>query len=389
MGEGLGHIVPLAKLVREMRAQGYQVTCALKETTHAPRLLGDIPGVRWLLAPRMVERENRIAKTLNLADVLHNNAGFSNAASLAKLLLAWQRMFAELKPDRVICDFSPTAKLAAVSMGLDVICIDSGFSCPPLPPDAEAPLPGFFPEHGADSAPLIVSEQRTLQLTNLALREIGASPLPAFSALFRGAVWYRNWAEFNHFGPHSHGRHLGQISGDTAGAPPVWPDNARPRVFAYLRPGHPHGVAVLKAALDLQFSVLAYLPGYSEAELAQLRHHPLFRLSVTPLNLMQLPDNVEIGIWHSPTGAVPHCLSKGMRMIFLPKHPEQELACAAVHGAGLAAYVIKKKKIKDWRAVFEQVISWPRVVSGGRWMPANVHDFAVKLLGERRGQWIN
>lgn len=381
MGDGLGHIVPLAKLVRALRAQGYQVTCALKDTTHAPRLLGDIPGVRWLLAPRVIEREHRIAKTLNLADVLHNNAGFSNAATLASLLRAWQSMFTDLKPDRVICDFSPTAKLAALSMGLDVVCIDSGFSCPPLPQDENAPLPAFFPDQHADSGPLIVAEQRTLQQANLALREIGAPPLSTFSALFRGTVWYRNWMEFNHFGPHSRDRHLGQISGDIGGAPPDWPDNALPRVFAYLRPGHPHGIAVLKAALDCRFSVLAYLPGFSEAELAVLGGHPSFRISAVPLNLTQLPDNVEIGIWHSPTGAVAHSLSKGMRMIFLPLHPEQELACAALSRAGLPAYVIKKKRIADWRTVFEQVFSWPRVISRGHWLPAKVHDFAAKLVG--------
>lgn len=380
IGSGLGHMVPLAALVRSMVAQGHKVTCVLKQTEHAPRLLGDIPGVTWMVAPRSVLREHRLKYLINHADILHNNGGFHHADVLVALLHAWRRIFSELRADRVICDFSPTARLAATTLGIDVVNVDSGFSMPPLPERDNAPVPGFCASSEVSDAALLISEERTLHVANNALNAIGAATVPSFAGLFSGQVWYRNWIEFNHFGHHAAELHLGQIFYRHGGELPVWPAGAAPKIFAYLRPDHPNSLPVLRAALARKYRVLAYLPGFDKASLAEFELNPLFKLSEQPLDLNRLPDDVAVSIWHSATGAVAHCLNNGMRMIFLPNHQEQKLACEALSRAGFSAYLVAREPIEHWDQVFDTVFALPRIAARRPFVFTDADGFAARLL---------
>lgn len=374
MGEGLGHIMALAKLVATMIAQGNRVTCILKDLSHAPRLLGPLK-INWLAAPR-ISSPGRLTMPLNHADILYN-CGYGNPDSVTALLVAWRTMFFLLRPDRIICDYAPTARLAAASLHIETICIDNGFSMPPLPRDPKEPLPLVRTTAPPDKSHLQASEQRVLLVVNKSLTTIGAQPISEFSSIFRGKVWYRNWCVLNHFAPHSPEQHLGQIFGDNGGADPVWPDKKGPKIFAYLKPRHPDSVSVLNALLRQGHNVLAYLPGFRKETLDELSRMGNLTVSSIPFDLSKLPDDIDAGVWHSPTGAVARCLDRGMGMVFLPMHPEQYLACMAVRRAGLPAFVSTKPE--NWPEVFDLVRSWPRARLDDRWQTADIPGFASKL----------
>ena len=229
MGGGLGHVVAMAKIVQAMVEQGNRVTCILNDVTHARRLLGPFASL-WLAAPR-IHAAVRRTPPLHHADALHN-AGYDNALSLASLLTAWRTMFSLLKPDRVVCDYAPTARLAANTLGIETICIDNGFSMPPLSANPHDPLPHVRMSVTPAPGQLAESERRVLDVVNGAMDDLGCAPLEAFSCLFREKVWYRNWVDFNHFGPHSPERHLGPIFGDGGRADPVWPAGRGAKLFA-------------------------------------------------------------------------------------------------------------------------------------------------------------
>lgn len=380
IGAGLGHIVPMAKIAAAMVKQGNKVTCVLTKLTHAPKLLAPL-GIEWLPAPR-INASVRIEAPMNHAQILYN-CGYDSSQNVHSLLAAWRTLFSLLGPDRVVCDYAPTARLAARSLDIDVASIDSGFSMPPLPPHFLDPLPLVRVDSIPDWSQLVKSERQVLDVVNLALNSLRASPLAAFSSIFRGEVWYRNWPDLNHFFPHSPEKHLGQIFGDVGGVDPVWPSGTQPKIFAYLKPGHANSLSILDAAVRCGYRVLAYLPGFPDSAIKNLTDTGRVSASKVPINLGRLPDDVDIGIWHSPTGGIARCLDKGMRMLFLPTNSEQNLACAAARTAGLPVHIHTTSQ-SDCE-LLETVRSAPTVLLGDRWLPADVGDFAHKLAGGARG----
>ena len=375
MGGGLGHVVAMAKIVQAMVGQGNKVTCILNDLTHAQRLLGPL-GSQWLATPR-IHAAIRRTPPVNHADALFN-AGYDNPLSLVSLLSTWRTMFFLLKPDRIVCDYAPTARLAANTLGIETVCIDNGFSMPPLSDNLHDPLPLVRTSVKPALEQLVESERRVLDVVNGALDALRSDRLDAFSCLFREKVWYRNWTDFNHFGPHSPERHLGPIFGDGGKADPVWPAGPGPKVFAYLKPEHPGSLKVLEAAIARGYRVLAYLPGFSRAALQDLGASGRLAVSRDPVNLDKLPDDVEAGIWHSPMGGIGRCLDKGMRMIFLPMNSEQNLVCAAARRSGLPVHV--HNDFEDEHDLFDAACASPRIMRGDRWVPADPADFAHKLV---------
>ncbi|HKQ30138.1 MAG TPA: glycosyltransferase, partial [Burkholderiales bacterium] len=372
MGGGLGHLVPLSLLAAEMLAHGHDVSFISVDPTHAPRYLAP-HGITCLQAPKLVSPI--MPTTLNNHADMLRTSGYDSPENLHSLLGAWRTTLELLRPDRLICEFAPTATLAARTLDIPRVCIDNGFSMPPV----SDPMPPLHEESLVSVDVLRESEARTLGVINNVMKRFGTAELPRFSSLYEDEVWYRNWPEFNHFGPHSPERHLGQIFGDTGGTEPVWPTGSGPKMFVYLKGDHPLGPSMLRAAIQYGFRVLAYLPGFMPDTVRELTATGRAVVSDTPVRLSALDDDIEIGVWQSPTGGVGHSLEKGMRMLFLPSQLEQRRTCRAVERSGVAAYVIAEQE--DFKAVFDKLLAMPRMVLGGRWMPADIPSMAQILLG--------
>ncbi|MFT4173387.1 MAG: hypothetical protein QM639_12555 [Rhodocyclaceae bacterium] len=371
LGGGMGHLVPLSLLAHEMARHGHRVTFVTSDIVHAARYLA-APGIQWVQAPRLPpSHSNRPLN--NHADILRVS-GYESPDSLHSLLGAWHALLAALRPDRVVCEYAPTAQLAANALRLPVVCIDNGFSVPPV----SAPMPPLRDDIPNDPHALAASERHVLSVINATLERIDARPLPRFSCLYEDETWYRNWPEFNHFGPHSPERHLGQIFGDTGGTPPAWPNGTGPKLFAYVKNDNKFIVPILLAAVSMGFRVLAYLPGQPATVAQDLMGTGRALMSAMPIHLSALDDDVEIGIWQSPTGGVGHSLEKGMRMLFLPTQVEQYRACRAVERSGVPAVVAVQPQ--NWHALIDNLMQKPRMHLGGRWQPADIPTMA-KILG--------
>jgi len=375
MGVGLGHIMAIRQIASAMLLQGNRVTCILKDMSHAADLLSQLK-INCLLAPR-VPFSNRRSPSINHAQLLHR-ASYETVEKTATLLREWRSLFDGLRPDRVVCDYSPTAALVARSMGIEVVAVDNGFSMPPVSEDSSLPLPAIraYPQPAEEQ--LAEAESEVLGILNTALAQLGYRPLEAFSSLFSGKVLYRNWSELNHFKAHSADRHIGALVCEFDGPAPAWPPGKGRKLFAYLKHQHPATLPILLNALRLGFRVCAYLPGMPTEQLMQLTKYPHFRHASQPFNLSLLPDNVDIGVWHSPVGAVARSLEKGMKMIFLPMHAEQDLACAAVLRAGISARVCRPGD--NLQQALEGLDSAPLQSLSIRLVPADVETLAHKLV---------
>jgi len=366
----MGHLVPLSLVAAEMVAAGHKVSFVVSDILNAPQYLAP-HGIEWVQAPYIRYRPGRSVLN-NHADILQM-VGYSTPDKFTALLSAWRSTLGALRPDRIVCEYAPTAQLAARTLGISCVCIDNGFSMPPV----SDPMPPLKPELAVDVDMLRASEARTLSVINQVFETFSAQPLPRFSALYEDEVWYRNWTEFNHFGPHSPDRHLGQIVGDTGGVTPEWPGGSGRKMFAYVKSDHPFVIEILHAAAEYGFQVLAYLPGRSDSVISELRKTGRILVSDKPVRLSALEDDVEIGIWQSPTGGVGHSLEKGMRMLFLPSQAEQLLACKAVERAGVPACVVSKRE--EWPAIFERLLRMPHMLFGQQWKPADLAGMAHLL----------
>jgi hypothetical protein len=373
LGDGLGHIVPLAALSRQMVIMGYRVTCILKDTTHAPRLLEPY-GVTWFEAPRFPRLSNPIF-AINHADILHNT-GYSTSEQVSSLLVAWRAILTTVKADLVFCESAPTARLAALSLSIEVRSIDSGFAMPPMPNEKTGFMPAIRPEVLTEQ--LAASETRTLSVINEGLVRLRLNPLSSFSHLFQGDVWYRNWCDFNHFSMHSPERHLGQIEAVGGGVLPIWPKNGARKLFAYLKYSHPASLLILQAAIRLGYKVVAYLPDFPASVVSELVAAGCTISTSVMYRLDQLSSEIDISLWHSATGAAAHCLGKGIRMIFFPMHPEQYLACSALRRLGLNIHIVTRTE--KWTEFLEAVQAWPKQAFPGRWKLTNAPDFAARIL---------
>ena len=137
---------------------------------------------------------------------------------------------------------------------------------------------------------------------------------------------------------------------------------------------------ILLAAAEYGFRVLAYLPGRKPAVIQQLVATGKILISKEPVRLSSLEDDIDIGIWQSPTGGVGHSLEKGMRMLFLPSQAEQFLACTAVERSGVPAKIVTKRE--NWSEIFDSLLAMPRMNLGRRWEAANIPRMAELLLGQ-------
>lgn len=369
----MGHLVPLALVASDMVSKGHKVTFIASDIVNAPQYLAE-RGIAWMQAPYLRPQGPR-PKLDNHADILRM-VGYETAPRFHALLGAWRATLASLKADRVICEYAPTAQLAARSLGMSCVCIDNGFSMPPV----SDPMPPLRLHEPANVESLKASEAHVLNVINSVMEKLGARGLARFSALYEDEVWYRNWTEFNHFGPHSPDRHLGQIFGDTGGVEPQWTEGPGKKMFAYVKGDHPFAPEILHAAASYGFRVLAYLPGRKPDVIARLVATGRIVVSPAPVRISALEDDVEIGIWQSPTGGVGHSLEKGMRMLFLPSQAEQFLACTAVERSGVPAKVVTKPG--NWPDVFDALLSMPRMTLGKRWQAADIPNMAELLLGE-------
>ncbi|MFT3736024.1 MAG: glycosyltransferase family protein [Rhodocyclaceae bacterium] len=369
-GGGMGHLVPLSLVAAEMKKAGHRVTFVLNDIAKAAAYLAP-HDIDWVQAPCIRYRPGK-RQLINHADILQM-VGYAEVGTLTSLLHAWRSTLKSLQPDQVVCEYAPTAQLAARTLGLPCVCIDNGFSMPPI----SDPMPPLQLEKPADIARLKASENGVLLNINKVLVGCGTKPLERFSDLYADEVWYRNWVEFNHFGPHSSERHLGQVLGDTGGVAPTWPPGEGPKMFAYVKNDHPFAPDILKAAVAFGFRVLAYLPGRPANVIEELRATGRIIVSDQPVQLSALEDDVQVGIWQSPTGGVGHSLEKGMRMLFLPSQAEQMLACRAVERSGAPARVVAAPA--SWNKLFEELLEMPNMLFGQRWIPADLPRMAELL----------
>jgi hypothetical protein len=354
LGGGLGHLMQLAPLARELAARGHRVFAALRYLDRADGVFGR--GVATLLAAPwvMTPVERQVTPPVNWAHILHN-MGWHDPAQLGGLVAAWRGLFELVKPDVVIFDHAPTALLAARSMEGDAcvaptfakVVIGSGFCVPADEPGR--PLRNLRPwvkAAHAEPAAVEAFEREMLGRVNAILAEYGAPGLERVTQLY-GEVdetFLATVVELDHYGAREGVRYWGAVSGvkDEGGRPPTpalppeyrGEGERRKRAFAYLK-NFPAVAALLEALEAGGHSTVAVCEGMAADVRQKFAAAKFVRFEDRPLDLARVAKECDLAVLNAGHGSTAAMLRAGVPALLVPIHLEQGmLARAAVRNTG-------------------------------------------------------
>lgn len=322
LGEGYGHLRPLAFVADQLQRAGHTVSMAARRLGRVARAFQDAPAPLFQAPLELKPVSTLRWPTLGFADVLFNT-GFDDADTLRARVRAWQTLFESTAADLVLANHSPTAVLAARCLELPLVTIGNGF---------EHPAPGqalpIFP-HSPDDAALAQvarSEQQVLDAINACLDAYGKPRLTYVGDLFdlRDRCFLTTLAECDHYGPRA-GANYYDVPLLADGDAPRWPAGTgdEPRVFAYL--GHsPQLEGVLARILALPLRLLVFHVDIPAAVVSRLeRSNVVFTQRL--VDLEQVAGEAAFALTNANHATTCQLLLEGLPCVLAPLQVEQAL----------------------------------------------------------------
>ena len=147
--------------------------------------------------------------------------------------------------------------------------VGTGFT---VPPD-RSPMPVMVPGMSTDEARQVRSEAAVRDGVNAVLGAFSCAPVAEVNAVLRDCARFLfTYPELDPYAAHRDAPdYLGVRMLSDVGAPPAWPEDGTPRVFAYLRANMPHIVPLLRALSECGASVLVHARGLPPQQASALR----------------------------------------------------------------------------------------------------------------------
>lgn len=341
LGAGLGHLMPLRALMREVLKRGHRAVGAFRELGKAKSLFletehSDGASFQPSALRQAPYLPGEVSKpyfpSSSFPHLLHNT-GLGETQRFNRLITEWKTLYSELKPDLVVFDHSPSALIAAQGQRFKTAQFGTGFCCP-VP---QTPFPSRRPECPFSQKQLQKHEHQVLARLNAHLAKQDLAPLPHLADLLRtsDATWLTTFPELDHGLPLSNAgqqrpestEYLGPwgASGDSgakSGVKPVWPEGNGERVFLYSKL-HPHLGNVINMLLKTQQPTVAYIAD-CPAELLSRKFQTL-RISPEPIDLKRATQESDVAILNGGHGACAEFLLAGVPLLLLPLVLEQRI----------------------------------------------------------------
>jgi hypothetical protein len=247
----LTHIARLKHLQKRLTEMGHQ---AYLIGTDLP-IVEDDYHLPFLPAPRMnsplLHKPRAVTKMGGFSDRLAL-LGFNDAKMLLTLTLAWDHLFALLKPQLLISDSAPIANLAAYQT-IPCIQLSDGISMPP------AHLHDF-PRLRPDAPPL-ASTQAMLQNVHYVQAQRKKAAPPFLPALLQGN--YHFVCHVADFDPYFTFRNKETQHGPYQALPAYPIQSDRQHFFAYLDKNYPDIEEIVISLTNMDKTGIFYIPGAS------------------------------------------------------------------------------------------------------------------------------
>ncbi len=327
LGGNTGHLHHVGRVAMAMRARGHRVTLAARNLADAHRLLG-----RWrfpLLQAPVHLSPSSLPPSASFAEMLFR-VGYAETDTLAPLLEGWRRLIGLAAPDMVVGEHSPTALLAARTLGVKRAAFGTGFTVPPL----DRPMPSLQPWAAIPGRRLAEAEARCVAVVNQVSADVGTAPIGHVADLFDAdARFLVVHPELNSFGPRTDEPALGPTpplpaATDAAPAEEI-------EIFAYFAVAHPLFRPLLAALAAIGRPALIVARDAPPDLVARTAPGPV-RVVARQVEIARLAPRLALAINYGSPGAASEVLAAGRPLLCFPLYVEQYLLTRHLADQGLA-----------------------------------------------------
>ncbi|MGZ5649941.1 MAG: glycosyltransferase [Usitatibacter sp.] len=374
-GGGLGHLRRLLPIARELRAMGHGVAFTFRD----PLLLEPAirEGFEGFAAPQLRAPRVRNLSPLNFSDILLNQ-GFGDAPGLRMALRAWRDLLALFEPDALLADYAPTALLAARSAGVAAVTVGTGFA---LPVDAD-PLPALRPWAPVDPARLREVDARLIATIRQALGADRSAPRAARDLFEARAHLLCTFRELDPFGARAGAEYIGPQGDDAAGIEVRWVSEARPRIFAYLKPDDRRFRAVIAALHAVAGEAIVAAPGL-DADSARAQSHHGVRVIAGAVQLEGLLEDADLCVTHAGPGIAARALVAGVPLAMLPMQVEQFLIAQRLQESGAGEIFAVESPVESLQPWLASLLAREGLRQAARERAASYRDFSFAAATSR------
>jgi UDP:flavonoid glycosyltransferase YjiC (YdhE family) len=308
----------------------------VRDLSNAEQTLGH-RGFPLMQAPIWIANVSGLPKvTISYAEIALRY-GFISYPGLKAMVKAWRELFRYVRPGLVLTDHSPSALLAARSIGVPFAPIGSGFFNPPF----TRPLPSMRYWNKVSPERIAKPDEMATRVANQVLADLGGPPLQSMADLFRGVENFLcTFPELDHYPNRGDARYWGPTFEMDQGVHLEWPKGDGKRVFAYIKPRHVDFLRILETLRRAGHRVLCYAPGIPP-DVHKKFHSERLVISREPLKLKSLIEGCDLVICHAGPGTMTVSLLAGVPLLLLPTQLEQLMGSRRVQQLGAATVVMK------------------------------------------------
>jgi rhamnosyltransferase subunit B len=251
--------------------------------------------------------------------------GYAEVEGLLGMVRGWQALIDLVRPRLIVCDFSPTACLAAFGV-IPVVIVGNGFTVPPAGLDAFPPL---IPE-----APPIIAQQALLDVIREVQSRRGRPAPSTLPGLFAGERFILVFPELDPY----QGIRREPCHGPIGSPPTPSPLPEAPSIFAYLDGDRPLVEECLAAVSGGGIGVSAYVRGASAGLARRLRALGVVLHDAPQRPAETLPHHRAV-LHHGSLGMAQDALAAGRPQVVWPNKLEHALTSRALAAMGVAVWV--------------------------------------------------
>ncbi len=374
LGGGFGHVHPLSILAQALAEDRHRPVFALRDVQTPWPMLRDLP---WpvLFAPGWGKppAPGTTHKPATFADILAIH-GYESVDTLAPLVAGWDALLDTVRPDLVVCHFSPTLAVAARGR-YPILDVGNGYCQPPVH------LP-TFPKifHGETTS---CDESRLLEVVREVLGNRLSAEVTTLPGVFAGHE--RCATVFPELDPYREYRREPCVGPLAKLLPPMRAQTGR-RFFAYL------DGAVASTEPGLRFLAESGLPG--EAYIREGSPEQRDRLRSVgvvvhdrPVRLADAFERCGIIIHHGGLSTAEAALCAGRPQLLLPFHGENRLTAEALHRLGVAHVLAGEYPAKDLLTAARQLLELPRFANRSAELAEHFHRLKYDSLARIRERY--
>lgn len=334
-GGGRGHIVKLAYAAQALAAIGVRSSAALCRLTHQGEIAPFVDAIEPAPSPTE-DRSFRMARGSPAVATYGEwlgDLGFAELNRIRPHLSAWRDLIARHGPDVVIGDQSPTAMLAARTLGLPAITIGNGYTAPPA---TLKQFPVILPELNTR----IYDEAQMLCCVNEALASFGAAPLGAFPQLLGANAQIACTAPL--LDPYVSERN-DAYQPPLMSAPSEWPERGE-EIFVYLSSTDRSDPIILTSILELGAPTRVYIPNIPEETRVLLESRKI-SVESRPVPLPLIAARSRLAVHAGNHGVALFCAAAALPQVMIPQQLEHEFNARRIAEAGLGVNVTTRSRI--------------------------------------------